>query len=110
MIKSFGSDLRGRAVYLISLASDDLRANISTYGAVLQNSGFKDIPYSVVQGFPNLKPYFTNPPYLGAIVGRHANRIAKAKIAGAKGHQRLDAYQGGLHWLYGGSNGSSSRL
>ena len=110
MIRAWGSDLQGRVVQLISIASDDLRANISTYGAVLQALRCKDIPHSVVLGFPNLQPYLTNPPYLGAIVGRYANRIAKARIDGAADHQRLDANQDQLHCLHGGSNGSSSRL
>ena len=110
MIRAWGSDLQGRVVHLISIASDDLRANISTYGAVLQDLRCKDIPHSVVLGFPNLQPYLSNPPYLGAIVGRYANRIAKAKIDGAADHQRLDANQDQLHCLHGGSNGSSSRL
>ena len=110
MIRAWGSDLKGRVVHLISIASDDLRANISTYGAVLQDLRCNDLPHSLVLGFPNLQPYLTNPPYLGAIVGRYANRIAKARIDGATDHQRLDANQDGLHCLHGGSNGSSSRL
>ncbi len=83
MIRAWGSDLKGRVVHLISLVSDDLRANISTYGAVLQDLRCNDLPHSLVLGFPNLQPYLTNPPYLGAIVGRYANRIAKARIDGA---------------------------
>ena len=110
MIRAWGSDLKGRVVHLISIASDDLRANISTYGAVLQDLRCNDLPHSLVLGFPNLQPYLTNPPYLGAIVGRYANRIAKARIDGATDHQRLDANQDGLHCLHGGSDGSSSRL
>ena len=110
MIRAWGSDLKGRVVHLISLVSDDLRANISTYGAVLQDLRCNDLPHSLVLGFPNLQPYLTNPPYLGAIVGRYANRIAKARIDGATDHQRLDANQDGLHCLHGGSDGSSSRL
>ncbi|MDA8636214.1 galactose mutarotase [Rhodobacteraceae bacterium] len=97
-------------MHLISLVSDDLRANISTYGAVLQDLRCNDLPHSLVLGFPNLQPYLTNPPYLGAIVGRYANRIAKARIDGATDHQHLDANQDGLHCLHGGSDGSSSRL
>ena len=110
MIRAWGSDLKGRVVHLISLVSDDLRANISTYGAVLQDLRCNDLPHSLVLGFPNLQPYLTNPPYLGAIIGRYANRIAKARIDGATDHQRLDANQDGLHCLHGGSDGSSSRL
>ena len=110
MIRAWGSDLKGRVVHLISLVSDDLRANISTYGAVLQDLRCNDLPHSLVLGFPNLQPYLTNPPYLGAIVGRYANRIAKARIDGATDHQHLDANQDGLHCLHGGSDGSSSRL
>ena len=110
MIRAWGPDLKGRVVHLISLVSDDLRANISTYGAVLQDLRCNDLPHSLVLGFPNLQPYLTNPPYLGAIVGRYANRIAKARIDGATDHQHLDANQDGLHCLHGGSDGSSSRL
>ena len=102
MIRAWGSDLKGRVVHLISLVSDDLRANISTYGAVLQDLRCNDLPHSLVLGFPNLQPYLTNPPYLGAIVGRYANRIAKARIDGATDHQHLDANQDGLHCLHGG--------
>jgi aldose 1-epimerase len=35
----------------------------------------------VTLGFDTLKPYLTNPPYFGAIIGRYGNRIAKGQFS-----------------------------
>ena len=82
-------------------------AKVLTYGATLQSfigPDRKGVPADVVLGFDDIAGYEKAQTFLGATIGRFANRIAKGKFS-------LDgkAYQlplnNGAHTLHGGGKG-----
>ena len=76
----FGSLPDGDVVEAITLINArGMSATILTYGASLQALLVPDrdgVPGDVVLGHSSLEPYLAQPQYLGATVGRVANRIA----------------------------------
>jgi aldose 1-epimerase len=64
---------------------------------------------NVVLGFETPEEYAANPRYLGAIVGRYANRIAKAQFTLDGRTYRLAANNGANH-LHGGVTGFDKRV
>jgi aldose 1-epimerase len=64
---------------------------------------------NVVLGFETLEEYFPNPRYLGAIVGRYANRIANARFSIDGRTYQLAANIGSNH-LHGGITGFDKRV
>lgn len=63
----------------------------------------------VVLGYANPNDYRHNPAYLGAIVGRVANRISRSRFMLGDTTYKLQANEG-PHTLHGGPNGISSRI
>ena len=79
----FGRTRDGRAVEKITLRRGKLEAEVLTYGGALAAMRVPDRsgkPVDVVLGYETLAGYEDNGCYLGALVGRYANRIAGAKI------------------------------
>ena len=76
--KYFGSLPTGEEVYLYSLKSEDALVNIMTRGATIVN--FKAFGTDIVAGFDKLETYLEETSHQGAIIGRVANRVAKAKF------------------------------
>ena len=66
-------------------------------------------PANVVLGFNTPEEYAENPRYLGAIVGRYANRIANAQFTLDGKTYRLAANIG-LNHLHGGVTGFDKRV
>jgi aldose 1-epimerase len=64
---------------------------------------------NVVLGFDTPDAYADNPRYLGAIVGRYANRIAKARFTLDGRTYQLAANNGANH-LHGGATGFDKRV
>src|ERR1044071_540268 len=85
-----------------------VEAQIINYGGILvslkvpdRNGKFDD----VVLGFNDLDTYLTkNNPYLGAIIGRYGNRIAKGRFA-LNGVEYKLAVNNGENHLHGGIKG-----
>lgn len=70
----------GKTVTAYDLISDaGFHATILSYGATLQSLTFPD-GTDVVLGFDNIEGYLGNHPYLGAAIGRVANRIGGASF------------------------------
>lgn len=68
-----------------------------------------DGPRNVVLGYPRLEDYLADAYYIGATVGRYANRIGGARFS-IDGHEyRLTANEGANH-LHGGSEGFDKRF
>lgn len=84
MKKSFGHLATGEEAFLYTISCGALTATISDYGAHLVSLLVPDsngTAEDVVLGFDNAEGYRTaNGGYLGAIVGRNANRIAGASF------------------------------
>jgi len=84
-----------------------LIAKITNLGATLTELDVPDRKGKsgdVVLGWDTLAQYETNPPYLGATVGRVANRIANAKFE-LDGKTYKLAANNGVHHLHGGVKG-----
>ncbi|HET7286368.1 MAG TPA: hypothetical protein VFI71_02820, partial [Pyrinomonadaceae bacterium] len=87
-------------------------ADIITYGGAItslwapdRNSHYEDI----VLGFGSLEDYTSNPRYFGALIGRHANRIAQGRFALNGVEYQLPKNNGANH-LHGGFRGFDKRV
>jgi aldose 1-epimerase len=110
----FGTTPDGTEVERYTLgAGGGVAVRVMTYGATVQEllaPGRAGEPEGVVLGFPSLDDYVArNAPYLGAIVGRYANRIANAAFTLDGSRHRLPANDG-AHCLHGGPRGFDKRV
>ena len=85
--------------------------SITNYGGAItslktpdRNGDFGDI----VLGFETLEEYVRNPRYFGALIGRHANRIANGKFSLNGTSYQLPQNNGANH-LHGGFHGFDKR-
>jgi aldose 1-epimerase len=106
--KPFGKTADGQEAELFTIInSGGLSAEITNFGCSIvrlktpdRSGKFADI----VLGYDSLEGYQTNPPYLGGVVGRYANRIAKGKIT-LEGRTYQLAINNGPNHLHGGLKG-----
>lgn len=105
---SFGETTDGKPVELLTLTNPsgiELRA--LTYGGIIVGLRVPDREGQlddIVLGHDTLEGYLERSPYFGAIIGRHANRIAggRFRIDGVEYQLTLND---GLHHLHGGQHG-----
>jgi aldose 1-epimerase len=106
---AFKGTHNGKQTALVTLKNKNgLVAQITNYGAIVvsmfapdRNGNLAD----VVQGYDSIKEYtHGNKPFMGAIVGRCANRIGKAKFTLNKKTYAVAANDGSNH-LHGGKLG-----
>ncbi len=112
VVTPFGTTRCGEDVQLLSLDNGTLSCQILTFGATLrtlQVPDRHDRPIDVVLGYDTLTEYEIRDGYLGAVVGRYANRIAKGRFT-LGGHEYLLACNNGPHHLHGGLVGFSHRV
>ncbi|MFF4903932.1 aldose epimerase family protein [Streptomyces sp. NPDC001260] len=85
MSEHFGTLPDGTPVERWTLERAGVRVRILSYGGIVQSVEVPDRDGrtgNVVLGFPGLDGYVDHPgPYLGALVGRYANRIGGARFA-----------------------------
>lgn len=98
----FGNLPSGRNIDMYIIGNDDIKAKILTYGATLQSLIFKG--RDVVLGYDELDGYLNNDGYLGAVVGRYANRIGGASFRLNGKRYDLNANDG-KNTLHGGITG-----
>ncbi|HEX3009059.1 MAG TPA: aldose epimerase family protein [Bacteroidales bacterium] len=107
--ESFKGTHQGKTTGLFTLKNKNgLVAQITNYGAIIvsifvpdKKGNFADI----VQGYDSIGEYINgNDPYMGAIVGRSANRIAKGKFS-LEGKEYSLAVNNGPNHLHGGKVG-----
>ena len=109
----FGHMPDGAPVEEITLYSDVNGASckILTYGGVVRSLVVPDkngSPVDVVLGFDTLEDYTAQDKYIGAIVGRYANRIGGAKFT-LNGVEYPLAANDGENSLHGGRTGLTNR-
>ena len=65
-----------------TLSDDGIQVEIITFGATIRNIIIpaSDGPRDINLGFDEVSDYETKTGYLGTVVGRYANRIAKAEF------------------------------
>ncbi|HYV82212.1 MAG TPA: aldose epimerase family protein [Pyrinomonadaceae bacterium] len=107
--QSYGKTAAGENVDLYTLRnSKGVEAKITNYGGIVvslkvpdRNGKFDD----VVLGFNDLESYLTkNDPYMGALIGRYGNRIAKGRFT-LNGVEYKLAVNNGENHLHGGLKG-----
>jgi aldose 1-epimerase len=106
--QAFGKTPDGTEVDLYVLTNArGVTAKIITYGGIVtelhtpDRAGKLD---NVVLGFDNLKDYLAVHPYFGALIGRVANRVGKAKFTLGGKEYKLAA-NNGPNSLHGGKKG-----
>ena len=111
--ESFGKTGDGRPVDLYTLTnSQGLEVRAMTYGGIIVSLRVPDKSGNlgdVVLGHETLEGYLVNPPYLGVIVGRYANRIANATFT-LDGVKYTLAKNDGPNSLHGGLNGFNKQV
>lgn len=110
--RPFGTTHTGELVELLTLDNGTLRCEILTFGATLRALEVPDRNGSrvdVVLGYDALEDYLTYGGYLGAVVGRFANRIARGRFS-LNGRDYNLAVNDGPNHLHGGLVGFSHRV
>ena len=109
---SFGTTA-GAEVYLYTLTNDrGLAVSIINYGGAVTSLLVPDRsgkPGDIVLGFEKLDEYVRNPRYFGALIGRHANRIADGRFSLDGVEYQLPQNNGKNH-LHGGFHGFDKRV
>lgn len=108
----FGTAPTGEPVSLITLENESLSCQLITYGAAVRAlfvPDRNDSPVDVVLGYDSLDEYTTCGGYLGATIGRFANRIAEGHFS-LNGKDYFLARNDGDNHLHGGRTGFSHRV
>jgi len=104
----FGTLPDGTPVELYTLKNaHGLTMKVMTYGALITELHTPDRSGQlgdIVLGFDNLDAYLKGHPYFGAVIGRYANRIAKARFT-LEGQTYALAANDGPNTLHGGLKG-----
>lgn len=106
----FGATEEGEAVQRFSITGGGLEAQIMTWGATLQDLRLAGHEPPLVLGYERFEDYPACSPYMGATVGRCANRIRDGRFTIAGKRHQADANFLGKHALHGGSKGFATRV
>ena len=107
MVKTFGELATGEIAKLYTISCGRIRSEITNYGATLVSLLVDGL--DVVLGFEDVSGYATQGGFLGAVVGRSANRIGGAKFLLNGQEVRLPANEG-PNSLHSGPDSWSFRL
>ena len=108
----FGVLPDGRGVEQITLSDGPLSCQILTYGGALRGLTVPDREgqfVDVVLGLDTLEDYLAQDKYLGALIGRYANRIGGSRFSLEGIEYPLRANDGSNH-LHGGPEGFDKQL
>ena len=109
---AFGRMPDGTAVELLTLRDGAHRCEIVTYGGAVRSLIVPDLdgaPVDVALGFDTLEDYTSQTKYIGALVGRYANRIGGARFTLDGTGYRLAANDG-PNSLHGGAVGFDKQV
>ncbi|MFI2377425.1 aldose epimerase family protein [Streptomyces sp. NPDC018964] len=113
MNELFGTLSDGTPVHRWTLERAGVRVRILSYGGIVQDVEVPDRDGrtgNVVLGFSDLDGYLRHPePFLGALIGRYANRIAGARFS-LEGREHTLAANNGPNSLHGGERGFDKRV
>ncbi|SEN35370.1 aldose 1-epimerase [Paracoccus alcaliphilus] len=100
----------GRRIEAITLRGGGLRATVLTLGAIVQDLRMDGLDHPLVLGCPDPAAYLDQARYVGAIVGRFANRIGGARFELDGVAHRTDPNFLGRHTLHGGHDGTDLHI
>lgn len=104
----FGTTPDGEETGLYTLSNDrNFEVSITNYGGAITSLKFPDRhgkPGDVVLGYDTLDEYVKHPRFLGALIGRYANRIALGRFS-LNGTDYQLAQNNGVNHLHGGIKG-----
>ena len=113
MTRAFGVLSSGEAIERLTLESDSagLSVSVLTYGATVQSvrAPVAGRWVETVVGFDDIAAYEASTTYQGCIIGRLANRVARATFRHGERTYHLTANEG-VNCLHGGARGLSRRL
>ncbi len=108
----FGQTADGTVVELLTLRDGACACEIITYGGAVRSLTVPDRngdPVDVALGFDTLEDYMAQDKYIGALVGRYANRIGGAKFT-LNGKEYALAANNGDNSLHGGLVGFNAQV
>ncbi|XP_067384088.1 aldose 1-epimerase isoform X1 [Channa argus] len=100
------------SVDLFALESSKVRVEVLTLGAIIRSvcsRGKDGQMVDIVLGYDNLEGYVSDKRYLGAVVGRVANRIARGRFVVEEKVYQLDI-NNGPNALHGGLQGFNKAI
>lgn len=109
----FGKTADGRPVDRYTLTDGRCSASILTLGGIIQSLIVPDRngrPTDIVLGFDTVAAYESQTCYIGALLGRCANRIAGGRVALGGREIRLACNDHGACHLHGGETGFDKRI
>ena len=110
--EQFGALPDGRKVERFVLRSGEVEAAVLTYGAVLQSVRAPDsagASAEVTLGYDDLDGYLSDTTFVGAVVGRFANRIARGRFS-LDGVEHVLPRNNGDACLHGGPRGFHTQV
>ena len=111
--KTYFGTTAGAEVYLYTLTNElGYEVSIITFGGAITTLKTPDregVFGDIVLGYETLGGYVGNPRYFGALIGRHANRIADGRFSLNGVNYQLGRNNGANH-LHGGFNGFDKRV
>ena len=102
----------GKGIDLITLREKGIEVRLMTYGGIILSIRTPDRAGAVddiALGYDTAEKYFKNPTYFGVLVGRYANRIAKATFTLDGKTYTLPA-NNGVNSLHGGTTGWDQKV
>lgn len=112
MMRSFGLLEDGRSVEAIALGEPDgLNVEVLTYGAILSRLSYpvRGVRRDLILFFDRLEYYERDRSYVGPVVGRFGNRIARGRFTLDGQVHQVTTNEGENH-LHGGALGFSKRV
>ena len=88
---------------LVQIRNGHLKATFLSYGARIVDIRMAENDLPLILGFPDSMDYLNDTAYLGAIVGRVANRIAFGKAKIASHFFEFDKNENAIQTLHGGA-------
>lgn len=109
----FGCLPSGEEVYAYTLSnSNGVSVRVLTFGGIIQSLWVPDRDgkiANVVLGYETLSEYLNQNAYVGALVGRYANRIREGKFT-LENTTHAVSVNHGLHHLHGGHQGFDCKI
>jgi aldose 1-epimerase len=112
LLRSFGTLEDGQRVDAITLGhADGLQVEVLTYGAILRRLTYpvSGVRRDLILRFERLEDYQFDRAYVGPLVGRFGNRIARSKFS-IDGREHRVTPNEGVNHLHGGALGFGKRL